>query len=88
MTLRRVGVLEMLRLYKAVGPVLSVNDAYIGLASAAAAVMVLDGVPMPFPNSELAVEHVLERLGEDGAAAVMAALAPEPVETVMATAGN
>ena len=66
LSLRRVGVLETLRLYKALGPELSINEAYMGLATIAAAVGILDGVPLPFPNSEASIESLLERLGEDG----------------------
>jgi hypothetical protein len=88
LTLRRVGVLETLRLYKALGPELSVNEAYMGLAVIAASVAVLDGVPMPFPANEGGIENLLDRLGEDGAAAVAAALAPASLETVVAQAGN
>jgi hypothetical protein len=88
LSLRRVGVLETLRLYKALGPELSVNEAYMGLATIAASVAVLDGVPMPFPGSEAGVETVLERLGEDGASAVAAAIAPTPLDNVVAHAGN
>lgn len=88
LTLRRVGVFETLRLYKALGPELSVNEAYMGLAVIAASVAVVDGVPLPFPNGEAGVEAILERLGEDGAAAVAAAIAPPPIESVVAQAGN
>jgi hypothetical protein len=87
-TLRRVGVLETLRLYKALGPELSVNEAYMGLATIAASVAVLDGVPMPFPNAEAGIETLLERLGEEGAAAVAAAIAPAALDSVAAQAGN
>lgn len=88
LSLRRVGVLETLRLYKALGPELSVNEAYMGLAMIAGSIAVLDGVPMPFPSSEAAVETCLERLGEEGAAAVAAAILPQPAELVVAQAGN
>jgi hypothetical protein len=88
LTLRRVGVLETLRLYKALGPALSVNEAYMGLAIVAASVAVIDGVPMPFPNGEAGVEAALERLGEDGAATVAAAMAPPAMESLAAQAGN
>jgi hypothetical protein len=87
-SLRRVGVLETLRLYKALGPELSANAAYMGLASIAAAVAVLDGVPMPFPANEAGVENLLERLGEDGANAVSAAIAPMAPDMMVAQAGN
>lgn len=87
-SLRRVGVVEMLRLYKALGPELSANDAYMGLATIAASVAILDGVPLPFPNNEAGLENLLERLGEDGAAAVAEAIQPETLDAVIAQAGN
>jgi hypothetical protein len=88
LSLRRVGVLETLRLYKALGPELSMNEAYMGLAVIAASVAVLDGVPMPFPSGEAAIEACLERLGEEGTEAIAAAILPEPAHAVVAQAGN
>lgn len=88
LSLRNVGVLETLRLYKALGPELSINHAYIGMAIVVASVAILDGVPLPFPNSEAGVENLLQRLGDDGAAAVAAAIKPETLDAVVAQAGN
>jgi len=88
LALRRVGVLETLRLYKALGPELSLNEAYVGLAIVAASVAMVDELPLPFPASEAAVEALLERLGDDGAAAVAAAVAPVPMADVVTSAGN
>jgi len=88
LSLRRVGVLETLRLYKALGPELSMNEAYMGLAVIATSVAVLDGVPMPFPNGEAAIEACLERLGDEGTEAVAAAIVPAPANDVLAQAGN
>ncbi|WP_026438914.1 hypothetical protein [Acidocella facilis] len=86
--LRRMGVLEQLRLYKVLGPELSENRAYIGLARIAAAVSSVDGVPLPFPGSEAGIEAALERLDEEGVAAVgEALLAAEPAD-LAAAAGN
>jgi hypothetical protein len=86
--LRRVGVVEQLRLYKALGGELSANDAYMEMAFIAASVSMIDDVPVPFPASEAALEAVLERLGRDGLAAVDAAL-PAPSEADVAhAAGN
>jgi hypothetical protein len=87
-SLRRVGVVERLRLFKALGPELSMNDAYMGYAIVAASVAVLDGVPMPFPVNEAGVESLLGRLGDDAVEAVAAATAPEPLEILVAQAGN
>lgn len=87
-SLRRVGVVETLRLFKALGPELSVNHAYMGYAKIAAAVATLDGVPVPIPNSESSLENLLERLGDDGADAVATAIEPETLDVVVAQAGN
>lgn len=88
LTLRKVGVLETLRLYKALGPELALNEAYMGLSVIAASVAMIDEVPVPFPASETAVEAVLERLGDEGSAAVASAIAPLPATAVIAEAGN
>jgi hypothetical protein len=86
--LRRFGVLEQLRLYKALGPDLSLNDPYMDLAIIAASVMMIDDVPVPFPAGEAGLEAVLEKLGKDGVAAVDALL-PAPSQTdVVNEAGN
>jgi hypothetical protein len=86
--LRRFGVLEQLRLYKALGPDLSLNDPYMDLAIIAASVMMIDDVPVPFPAGEAGLEAILEKLGKDGVAAVDALL-PAPSQTdVVNEAGN
>lgn len=86
--LRRLGVVEQLRLFKVLGPELSENRAYVGLARVAAAVAAVDGVPVPFPAGEAGIEAALDRLGEDGVEAVAAMLAGPAVEQVLAEAGN
>ncbi|WP_297490629.1 hypothetical protein [Acidocella sp.] len=86
--LRRLGVVEQLRLFKVLGPELSENRAYVGLARMAAAVAMVDGVPVPFPVNEVGIEAALERLGDDGVEAVGGALAGPAVELVLAEAGN
>jgi hypothetical protein len=86
--LRRVGVLEQLRLFKALGPELSLNDPYMDLAIIAASVSMIDNIPLLFPVDESTVEAILERLGCDGVAAVDAAL-PAPSQTMVVNeAGN
>jgi hypothetical protein len=86
--LRRLGVVEQLRLFKVLGPELSENRAYVGLARVAAAVAAVDGVPVLFPVGEAGIEAALERLGEDGVEAVAETLAGPAVEQVLAEAGN
>jgi hypothetical protein len=86
--LRRVGVVEQLRLYKAVGPELSLNSAYIGFSLFAASVEMIDDVPVPFPANEAAIEALLERLGGDGVAAIAAVSQPLSIPKILAEAGN
>lgn len=87
-TIRKVGVLETLRLYKALGPSLSINGAYMSAASIAAGAAMIDEVPMPFPSSEAGVELLLERLGDEGVAALVEAIPQVSLEMKVAEAGN
>jgi hypothetical protein len=86
--LRRIGVLEQLRLFKALGPQLSEISAYVGLSKIAAAVTMIDDIPVPFPVNEVGVEAILERLGDDGVAAVGATMMPRTRDAVVTEAGN
>lgn len=86
--LRRLGVVEQLRLFKILGPELSENRAYVGLARVAAAVAAVDGVPVPFPAGEAGVESILERLGEDGVTAIAGTMAECVPNLVLVEAGN
>jgi hypothetical protein len=88
LSLRKVGVLETLRLYKALGPELAVNGPYMSAARIAASVAAIDDIPVPFPASETAVEALLERLDEHGAIAVSEAISRPDAEVVAAEAGN
>jgi hypothetical protein len=88
LTLRALTMLDRLRLFKALGSQLSMNDAYLGVASLAASVTAVDGVPLLFPTGEAAVENAVERLGEDGIEAVALALDSGDASAVKALAGN
>ena len=86
--LRRLGALDKLRLFKALGPVLSQNAPYLGMAMLASSVTAIDGVPVPPPITELQVEQMVGRLGDVGIAAVAEALAPPGVLAEEASADN
>jgi hypothetical protein len=86
--IRKVGVLETLRLYKALGPELSDNGAYVGVALIAVAAAAIDELPVPFPASEVALEALLDLLGDDGMAALIGAVTPPAMNVVLADAGN
>lgn len=72
---RRPGALDRLRLFKALGPVLSGNDRYVGYAMLAYCVTAVDGVPQPSAASEAQIEALVARLGDAGLAAVGEGLA-------------
>lgn len=86
--LRRIGVLEQLRLFKALGPQLSVNVPYMHGALIAAAVSMIDDVPLPFPTSEAGLEAALERIGLDAMPVIAQAMAPRSDDDLVAEAGN
>ena len=70
LTLRRLNALDRLRLFKAVGPILSQNGPYLGMATLAWTVTAMDGVPVPSPATEAQLEALVEKLGDAGIAAV------------------
>jgi hypothetical protein len=87
LALRRLSALDKLRLFEAAGAELSRNDRWLGMAVLACSVTAIDEVPWPMPASRQGVEAMVQRLGDDGIAAVSQALAPEGAADV-ATAGN
>ncbi len=86
--LRRLSVLDRLRLFKAAGPILAENHPWFGMAILATSVAAIDDVPVPIPANELQIEAAVSRLGDDGLAAVAIALEQEDGESVGASAGN
>jgi hypothetical protein len=89
LVLRRLTALDRLRLFKAIGPVLSQNNLYLGMATLAASVTAIDSIPIPAPTTEGQVEALVARLGDTGIAAVAGALATEsPPSMGSAVQGN
>ncbi len=86
--LRRVGVVEQMRLFKALGPELSANAAYMQGALMGAAVAMIDDVPLPFPTSEAGLEAALERIGLDAMAVIAKAMERQPERELAVAAGN
>lgn len=76
--LRKLTALEKLRLFKAAGPHLAQNQPWLGMAVLACSVAAIDDVPVPMPANESLIEALVQRLGDDGIAAIAAALAPPP----------
>ena len=71
---KRLSALDRLRLFTACGAENSDNRQYMSYAGAAAAVTEVDGIPVPFPATELQVSALVARLDEEGLAAVIGAL--------------
>ncbi|MDE8344811.1 MAG: hypothetical protein POH28_01360 [Acidocella sp.] len=86
--LRDVGVAVQMRLFKILGPALSVNPAYMHGAMVAAAVAMIDEVPVPFPQSEAAVEQVLEKIGMEMIEAIGVLISGPGDAHELAMAGN
>lgn len=77
LSIRRMGALDRLRLFKAAGPQLAGNPAWMGMAAVACSVVAIDDVPVPQPASEPQVEALVARLGDIGIAAVATALSAQ-----------
>jgi hypothetical protein len=67
---RRLTALDTLRLFKAAGPILAQNEPWLSMAGLAFAILELDGVPIPPPTTETQIESLIDRLGDDGLAAI------------------
>jgi hypothetical protein len=67
---RRLTALDTLRLFKAAGPVLSQNESWLSMAGLAFAVLEIDGIPAPPPTTEAHIESLIDRLGDEGLAAI------------------
>ncbi len=77
LSLRRLTALDKLRLFEAAGPALAANDRWLGMAVLACSVTAIDDIPVPAPASKAMIEAMVQRLGDDGIAAVSAHLAPD-----------
>jgi hypothetical protein len=79
---RRIGIqkpstVARYRILKMLGPDNARNDPVVGHAMLACCVRELDGQKMAPPNSERQIEVILERLGDEGLAAVSQCLVDE-----------
>ena len=70
---RRPTALDRFRLFRAIGPMAS-NQHYLGMAMLAVCATSIDGVPLPFPTTEAALDAAIHRLGNEGTDALGPAL--------------
>jgi hypothetical protein len=68
--LRHLTALDTLRLFKAAGPVLAQNEPWLSMAGLAFSVLEIDGIPVPPPTTEMQIENLIDRLGDEGLATI------------------
>jgi len=78
LSVRRLTALDTLRLFKAAGPVLAQNEPWLSMAALAFSVLEIDGVPVPAPGTESQIEGLIDRLGDEGLAAIANSIKSEP----------
>ena len=87
--LRQLTALDRLRLFKFLGSELSLNAAYLGVATLACSVSAIDDVPVPSPTNEAQLESLVHRLGDAGLSAIANALAATTTpDAELETLGN
>ena len=84
LTMKSLTLLDQARIFKAVGAANAENGPYVRLATLAACVTEIDGVPYPFPNNDKAVEGAITRLGDHGLMAISVHAEREAEETRLA----
>jgi hypothetical protein len=77
--LRRLTALDTLRLFKAAGPVLAQNEPWLSMAGLAFSVQEIDGIPIPVPVTEPQIEGLIDKLGDEGLAAIADAIKDDDV---------
>ena len=70
LVVRQLTALDTLRLFKAAGPELSQNTSWLSMAGLAFSLLEMDGVPVPQPMTEAQIEGIVDRLGDEGLAAI------------------
>jgi hypothetical protein len=89
LSLRRLTALDTLRLFKAAGPILAQNEPWLSMAGLAFSVLEIDGVPVPAPTTEAQIEGLIDRLGDEGLAAVASVIKDEyPASQTRDDVGN
>ncbi len=71
LTLRKLNVLDQVKLLRAVGPDQARNQPYVEIVTMAASVSDIDGIPMILPNNERQIDAAIGRIGDAGVAALM-----------------
>ncbi|MGO9304023.1 MAG: hypothetical protein ACLP3R_10020 [Candidatus Korobacteraceae bacterium] len=75
-TLRGLTALDKLRIFKAAGPELALNQPWLAMAILATSVTAIDDIPVPAPSTETQIEALVGRLGDSGIEAIAMAIEP------------
>jgi hypothetical protein len=86
-TLTRPGALAQFRIVKALGD-LAANSTYMQMVFPLLFVTAIDGEATLFPRSDLEVEAIIQRLDEDGIAAVLSGVQAHFIPTDPAAAAD
>ena len=76
LALRNLTALDKLRIFKAAGPDLSLNQPWLAMAILASSVTAIDDIPIPSPATETQIEALVGRLGDSGIEAIAEAIEP------------
>lgn len=71
LTLRKINVLDQVKLLRAIGPAQATNRPYVEIVTMSASVSDIDGVPMMIPTNERQIDACIERIGDEGFAILM-----------------
>lgn len=69
--LRKLTVMDQVRLLRAIGPAQSSNRPYVDLVTMASGVAQIDEVPCIIPTNERQIDAAIERIGDEGFSALM-----------------
>lgn len=69
LVVRKLTARKRMQIFAAIGPELSQNQSYWGMAMLAATVVSIDGDRVQMPSSRREIEALVERLGDEGLAA-------------------
>ena len=69
--LRKLNVLDQVKLLRAVGPDQARNQPYVEIVTMSASVADIDGVPLIIPTNERQIDAAIGRIGDEGFAALM-----------------
>ncbi|QEH36504.1 hypothetical protein OJF2_50880 [Aquisphaera giovannonii] len=74
---RKMLLLDRMRMFEVIGPENSKNEAYVGYSALAFSVVSIDGDPVARPANKIQLEALVQRLGDEGIEAVAEHFASE-----------